>query len=226
MSRHGKRYTDLCSKVDRSQRYGVAEAVALVRSFQRAKFVESVEISIKLGIDPKQADQNIRGSISLPKGIGREKKVVAFCEGPDVQKCLEAGALKAGGEDLVKEIGDGWMDFDVALSTAPMMRFVGKLGRVLGPQGKMPSPKSGTVTDDIATAVREFRAGRLEYRTDSTGNLHMVVGKADFSESDLLANVKAFLDHLNSIRPAAVKGIFVQKIFLSTTMGPSVPVAV
>ena len=226
MSRGGKRFDALLEKVDRSRRYTVAEAVALVRSLQSANFVESVELALNMGIDPRQADQNVRGSVALPKGIGRQRRVIAFCDGDDVAACLEAGAIKAGGEDLAQEIQDGWMDFDVALAAPRVMRFVGKLGRILGPQGKMPSPKSGTVTDAIAEAVGEFVAGRVEYRNDNTGNLHVVVGKADFTDEDLAANVSAFLDHIRGMRPASVKGAYIQKAFLSTTMGPSVSLAV
>ena len=226
MKRHGKRYRAGCDKVDRSQRYVLAEAVALVKETATAKFAESVELSVKLGIDPKQSDQNVRGSISLPKGIGQEKKVIAFCDGPEMQACLDAGAVKAGGQDLVEEVQGGWMDFDVALATPPTMRFVGKLGRLLGPQGKMPSPKAGTVTEDIADAVAEFRSGRVEYRNDDSGNLHLIVGRADFPDEDLVANVSAFLDHLNALRPGGLKGAFIETAFLGCTMGPSVPVAV
>jgi len=225
VSHHGKRYKSASAKVDRAKRYSVPEAVALVKETASAKFPESIELSMKLGINPKQSDQNIRGSISLPKGVGQERKVIAFCDGPDAQACLEAGAVKAGAQDLVDEVQNGWMDFDVALATPPMMRFVGKLGRLLGPQGKMPSPKAGTVTEDIVAAVGEFRAGRVEYRNDNTGNLHLVVGKADFADEDLIENITTFLEHVNSARPSTVKGVFVQRVYLSCTMGPSVPVA-
>ena len=226
MSRRGKRHSELQGKVDRERRYPLPEAVSLIRSLQSAKFVESVELALNLGIDPRQSDQAIRGSIALPKGIGRERRVIAFCEGDTVAACLEAGAVKAGGEELTQEVLDGWMDFDVALAQPRMMRFVGKLGRLLGPQGKMPSPKSGTVAEDIVAAVGEFRAGRVEYRNDNTGNLHLVVGKADFSDEDLTANIAAFIEHVQGLRPATVKGTFIRKAFLSTSMGPSVPLAV
>jgi large subunit ribosomal protein L1 len=226
MKHHGKRYHASRQKIDRSRKYPLPEAVKLVKETATAKFSETVLLSVKLGVDPKQSDQNIRGSISLPKGIGKEKKVIAFCDGADIKACQDAGAVKAGGQELVQEIEGGWMDFDVALATPPMMRFVGKLGRVLGPQGKMPTPKAGTVTEDIATAVSEFRAGRVEYRNDTTGNLHVIVGKASFDEADLVANVSTFLEHLSGLRPSALKGQFVEKVFLSSTMGPSVPVAV
>lgn len=226
MKHRGKKYAAAAAEIDRSRRYPVGEAVGIVKGLQVAQFNESVEISVKLGINPKQADQNVRGSISLPKGIGSEKRVIAFCDGPDVQAALDAGAIKAGAQDLVEEIQAGWMDFDIAVCTPPMMRFVGRLGRVLGPQGKMPSPKSGTVTDDIVSAVREFKAGRIEYRNDNTGNLHLIVGKQDFPAEDLVANIEAFLGQIRGVRPAAVKGAFIQKAYLATTMGPSVPLAV
>ena len=226
MKRRGKRYKEAVGKVDRSKRHAIPEAVAAVKAASAAKFPESVELAVKLGIDPKQSDQNVRGSVSLPKGIGQEKRVIAFCDGPEVQACLDAGAIKAGAQDLVDEVQGGWMDFDIAVATQPMMRFVGKLGRVLGPQGMMPSPKAGTVTSDIVSAVTEFRAGRVEYRNDNTGNLHVVVGKVDFPDDDLVANIEAVLDQINSVRPSAVKGVFIQKIYLCSSMGPSVPVAV
>ena len=226
MKHRGKKYAAALESIDRSRRYTIEEAVAVAKDMKTAQFNESVEISVKLGINPKQADQNIRGSLSLPKGIGSEKSVIAFCDGADVEAALEAGAVKAGGQDLADEVQDGWMDFDVAVCTPPAMRFVGKLGRVLGPQGKMPSPKSGTVTDDIAAAVREFKAGRIEFRNDNTGNLHLIVGKQDFPAEDLQENIEAFLAQIRSMRPSSVKGAFIQKACLSTTMGPSIPLAV
>ena len=226
MKHRGKKYAAALAGLDRSRRYSVEEAVGIVKGMKVAQFNESVEVSVKLGINPKQADQNVRGSISLPKGIGSEKRVVAFCDGADVQAALDAGAVKVGAQDLADEIQGGWMDFDVAVCTPPMMRFVGKLGRILGPQGKMPSPKSGTVTDDIVSAVREFKAGRIEYRNDNTGNLHLIVGKQDFPAGDLRENIEAFLGQIRGARPASVKGAFIQKAYLTTTMGPSVPLAV
>jgi large subunit ribosomal protein L1 len=175
-----------------------------------------------LGIDPRQADQALRGSISLPNGIGKSRRVVAFCDGDDVDAAKEAGAVEAGGDDLVEKIQGGWMDFDVAISTPPMMRTVSKLGRVLGPQGLMPSPKAGTVVQDIPTAVKEFAAGKVEYRNDDGGNLHAPVGKASFSAEQLLQNAQAFIDHVKRIRPSTTKGTYIRKVALASTMSPSV----
>lgn len=226
MKRRGKKYQAAAAMIEPGKRYTIEEAVELVRQMKTAEFSESVEVSMRLGINPRQSDQMIRGSISLPHGIGSEKRVIAFCEGPDAQAALDAGAVKAGGEDLVKEIEGGWMDFDVAVSTPPMMRHVGKLGRVLGPQGLMPSPKSGTVTDDIASAVRDFKAGRVEFRNDNSGNLHLLVGKRDFEAQALVENVQAFVRQVLGMRPASVKGAFVRSACLCTTMGPSIPVSI
>lgn len=226
MADRSKRYDQSVKKIDSSKRYAVAEAISLLKSLPVGKFDETVELSMKLGVDPKQADQLVRGSASLPKGIGKEKRVIAFCQGAAAEAAKAAGAVEAGAEDLVNKVMGGWTDFDVAVASPDMMRHVGKLGRVLGPTGKMPSPKSGTVTDDVATAVREFRAGRIEYRTDSTGNLHAPVGKISFTEEDLLANLESLIGHIVAVRPAAVKGTFVLSAYISSTMSPSIRLAV
>lgn len=226
MARHSKRYVAARKMVDAAKRYAVADAVALVKSMPRPKFNETVEIALRLGVDPKQADQLIRGSVSLPKGIGKEVRVIAFCEGAAAEAAKAAGALEAGGADLAKKIEDGWTDFDIAVADPGMMRHVGKLGRILGPQGKMPSPKSGTVTPDVGAAVKEFKGGRIEYRTDATGNVHAPVGRADFEAGDLTSNVEAFLAHIQAVRPASVKGQFILSAYLASTMGPSVRLAV
>src|SRR5262245_30935689 len=204
----------------------IPEAVAILKKFDGAKFDETVELSLKLGIDPKQSNQAVRGSFSLPHGIGKTVKVVVFAEGEAAQKAKQAGAIEVGGEDLAKKILDGWMDFDVAIAHPGMMRHVGKLGRVLGPHGKMPSPKSGTVTDDIERVVREFVAGKIEFRHDDTGNLHVVMGKKSFPADKLSANVAAFLDFVKTLKPPASKGQFLQKACLSSTMSPGIPVQV
>jgi large subunit ribosomal protein L1 len=177
-----------------------------------------------LGIDPKQADQALRGSISMPKGIGRSSRVVAFCNTDLAEKATEAGAIEAGGEELVKKISDGWADFDVAIASPDMMRFVGRLGKVLGPKGLMPSPKAGTVTPDVITAVKEFAAGKQEYRNDDGGNIHIVVGRMSFAEGDLVENLQFFIDTVERIRPAATKGLYVKKIVISGTMTPGVEI--
>lgn len=193
---------------------------------KRKGFDQTVEIVIRLGIDPKQADQMIRGSVSLPKGIGKSKRVVAFCEGELIEQAKEAGAIEAGSDELVQKIQGGWMDFDVAVAHPQMMGKVGKLGRLLGPQGKMPSPKSGTVAPDIATAVKEYAAGKLEFRNDEGGNIHAVVGKVSFPMEDLKANIEAFVNHIRRVRPASTKGTYIQTVAISGSMTPAVRLAV
>jgi large subunit ribosomal protein L1 len=226
MQQHGKRYRKELELVADGKPVGLDEAVEAIKKFAHTKFDQTVELVIQLGIDPKQADQTVRGSLSLPKGIGKSKRVIAFCDEAAADKARQAGAIEAGGDELIKKIQDGWADFDVAVAHPQMMSKVGRLGRILGPQGKMPSPKTGTVTADVETAVREYAAGKLDYRNDDGGNLHAVVGKVSFSPEDLKQNVEAFLEHIRRSRPAAAKGTFVKKVFLSATMSPSVPVAV
>lgn len=226
MLKRSKRYLESRSGVDSDKKYGLPEAVKVLKSFKHAKFDESVEVAMKLGIDPKQSDQLIRGSISLPKGIGKSLKVIVFATGDKAAIAKKSGADEVGAEDLVKKVEGGWTDFDVAIASSEMMKLVGKLGRVLGPQGKMPSPKSGTVTDDIETAVKEFKAGKLEYRTDAGGNVHGIVGKVSFLDKDLEDNISAFVKHITSSRPASAKGVFVEKVSVSTTMGPGIMVQV
>jgi large subunit ribosomal protein L1 len=204
----------------------VSEAVEKIKSFTGVKFDQTVECVLWLGIDPKQADQLIRGSLSLPHGVGKQKRVVAFCEESDVEAAKKAGAVEAGVEDLVKKITDGWSDFDVAIASPRVMGKVGKLGRVLGPQGKMPSPKNGTVTDDVVTAVSEFAAGKIEYKNDTGGNVHAVVGKQSFDTQKLVDNVEAFLNHIKKVKPTSAKGTYIKKACLSATMSPSVQIAV
>jgi large subunit ribosomal protein L1 len=177
-----------------------------------------------LGIDPKQADQMIRGSVSLPRGIGATKKVIAFCGENDIAAARAAGAVEAGGEDLIDKVQKGWTDFDVAIAHPSLMGKVGKLGRVLGPQGKMPSPKSGTVTPDIATAVKEYSAGKVEFRNDAGGNVHAVVGKLSFPDDDLRENINAFVNHIKRMKPASAKGHYLKKVCVSGTMTPGVQI--
>ncbi|MFQ6049098.1 MAG: 50S ribosomal protein L1 [Phycisphaerae bacterium] len=226
MARQGKRYRQEVQQVGGRQGVGLDEAIAKVKSFANVKFDQTVELVVQLGIDAKQADQTVRGSVSLPKGVGKRRRVIAFCEESMAERARQAGAIEAGAEALIKKIQDGWMDFDVAVAQPEMMSKVGRLGRILGPQGKMPSPKSGTVTRDIETAVREYAAGKLEYRNDAGGNIHAVVGKVSFAAEDLKENVEAFLEHIRRARPAAAKGAFIKKVFLTATMSPSVRVAV
>jgi len=218
---HSKRYKESVEKLPK-KKCPLTEAVAILKSFKPTKFDQTVELVLNLGIDPRQADQALRGSLSLPNGIGATKRVVAFCDGQDVDKAKQAGAVEAGSDELVKKIQDGWMDFDVAVSTASMMKVVSRLGRILGPQGKMPSPKAGTVVDDIVAAVREFSAGKVEYRNDDGGNLHVAVGKMSFDNQKLLENIEAFLSHVKRIKPPTSKGTYIKKACLSGTMTPSI----
>jgi len=199
-------------------------ALSALKKFKAPKFDQSVEVCMHLGVDTKQADQMLRGSVSLPKGIGKNKRVIAFC-GDDVkQSALEAGAIKAGGADLMEEVEKGFFDFDVAIASPDMMRVIAKLGRVLGPKGLMPSPKNGTVTPKVAEAVAEFAAGKVEYRTDKGGNIHAVIGKMSFPDGDLLENYEHFVGTIEKIRPSTVKGQYIRKITLSGTQTPGVQV--
>lgn len=202
------------------------DAVEKIKSFNAVKFDQSVECVLHLGIDPKQADQLVRGSISLPNGIGKQKKVIAFCEDSDVEAARTAGAVEAGCDELIKKVSDGWADFDVGIASPKVMGKVGKLGRVLGPQGKMPSPKNGTVTADVATAVAEFAAGKVEFRNDAGGNVHAVVGKQSFEAGKLVENIEAFVSHLKKIKPAAAKGTYIKKMCISSAMSPSIAISI
>ena len=223
----------------RSKRYkeaarsAIAEAVPLdraveaVKAFKPTKFDQSVELIFSLGIDAKQADQMIRGSLSLPHGIGKSKRVIAFCPEHLVVSALNAGAIKAGGQELVSEIEkDNFTDFDVAIATPDMMRFVGRLGKVLGPKGLMPSPKAGTVTADVGNAVREYSAGKVEFRNDAGGNVHSVVGKVSFDSGKLVENVNAMVAQIRKMKPSTSKGAYFKKVVLKATMSPAVPVAI
>jgi large subunit ribosomal protein L1 len=203
---------------------GTAEAVAALRKFKATKFDQTVNICMHLGVDPAHADQSLRGSISLPKGIGKTKRVIAFCQSDIAPKALAAGAVKAGGDELVAEIEKGWMDFDVAIASPDMMRVVSKLGKVLGPKGLMPSPKAGTVTPQVAEAVKEYSAGKVEYRTDKGGNVHAVVGKLSFADTALVENIDFFIKTIEKVRPSTVKGIYIKKVVVSGAMTPSVQV--
>jgi large subunit ribosomal protein L1 len=225
MKFRSKRYTESKKKLLKSKEYELKEAVSALKTFNKAKFDETVEVVMKLGVDPKRSDQLVRGSFSLPKGIGKELRVVVFASGEKAELAKKAGATEVGGDDLIKKIEGGWMDFDVAISTPDMMRKVSKLGRVLGPQGKMPSPKSGTVTDDISNVVTEFKEGKIEYRTDAGGNVHTAVGKMSFPDEDLVENIKSFIKHIISNRPPSAKGTFVQGTFISSSMSPGIRIA-
>jgi large subunit ribosomal protein L1 len=200
------------------------DAVAALKKFKPTKFDQTVNICMHLGVDPAQADQALRGSISLPKGIGKTKRVIAFCQSDIAPKALAAGAVKAGGDDLVAEIEKGWMDFDVAIASPDMMRVVSKLGKVLGPKGLMPSPKAGTVTPQVADAVKEYSAGKVEYRTDKGGNIHAVVGKLSFADTALVENIDFFIKAIEKVRPSTVKGTYIKKVVVSGVMTPSVQI--
>jgi large subunit ribosomal protein L1 len=225
MRKRSKRYEEASKKIDRAKLYPAREALGLLKSLPAPKFDESVDVVVRLGIDPKKTDQLVRGAVSLPKGLGKSVRVVVFAEGEKADAAKKAGADEVGSEELAKRILDGWTDFDIVIASPDMMKHVGKLGKVLGPQGKMPSPKSGTVTPEVGNAVREFKAGKVEFRTDAGGNVHAVVGKRSFSVDDLEQNLAAFLAHLSGMRPASVKGNFLRKVSVSTTMGPGTLIA-
>ena len=202
--------------------FGISDGVKKVKTYATTKFDQTVELVMHLGIDPKHADQMIRGAIALPNGIGKSRKVIAFCEDSDVEAAIAAGATEAGSDELVQKVTDGWMDFDVAIASPRLMGKVGKLGRVLGPQGKMPSPKNGTVTAEVVKAVGEFAAGKVEFRNDSGGNIHAIVGKLSFDDDKLKGNIDTFVDHIKHARPSSVKGVYIKKVAISATMSPSV----
>jgi len=200
------------------------QAMAALKKYKAPRFDQSVEVCMHLGVDVKQADQMIRGSVSLPKGIGKSKRVIAFCGSDQVAAAKEAGAVEAGAEELVQKIEKGWFDFDVAVATPDMMRVISKLGRVLGPKGLMPSPKAGTVTPKVPEAVKEYAAGKVEYRTDKGGNIHAVIGKMSFADADLLENFNHFLNTIEKARPSSAKGRYIKKITVSGTMTPGVQI--
>jgi large subunit ribosomal protein L1 len=224
MSGQGKRYREAVSKVDREREYTPAEAVKLLKELPTAKFDETVEVSFRMGVDPRKADQLIRGTVSLPHGTGRSVRVAAFAQGDKAREAQEAGADVVGGEELVEEIIKGNIDFDAAVATPDVMSIVGKAGRVLGPRGLMPNPKAGTVTNDLGKAVRDIKAGRLEYRVDRQGNLHLVIGKSSFDERRLLDNYLAVVDEVIRAKPATSKGKYIKTVTVSSTMGPGIKI--
>jgi large subunit ribosomal protein L1 len=220
----GKRYRALYEQVDRERVYEPAEAIELVKGLQSAKFPETIECHIRTGLNVRHADEQLRGTISLPNGVGREQTVAVFAKGDKAREAQEAGADVVGDEDLAKRVEEGFTDFDVAIATPDMMPVVGRLGRILGPQGKMPNPKVGTVTEDVAQAVGESKAGRMEYRTDRSAIVHIPIGKTDFEQRALLENYAALIDEVVRAKPAAAKGRYLRTITLATTMGPGVRV--
>lgn len=223
MGYQSKRFRSLRDKV-RPDPVPLAEAIKLLKTFNTTKFVQTVEVSTNLGIDPRQSDQNVRGSFALPHGIGKTVRVAVFAQGENAEKATAAGADIVGGDDLAAKIKGGFLDFDVALATPDMMGVVGPLGRLLGPRGLMPSPRSGTVTTDITAGVREFKAGKIEFRNDKGGNVAAPVGKLNFSDEQLAENISAFLNHLRTVKPAASKGTFIRSITISATMSPGIRV--
>jgi len=224
MSRKGKRYKAIISKIERDRLYSLAEAVPLVKECATAKFDESVELHVKLGVDPRHADQQVRSTVGLPHGTGHTKRVLVIAAGEKVREAEEAGADFVGGEEKVAEIEGGWLDFDAVIATPDVMKTVGKLGKVLGPRGLMPSAKTNTVTFDVASAVKEIKAGRVEFRVDKAGIIHNAVGRASFSAEQLSDNIKTLLRAIIKARPAAVKGTYIKGVALSSTMGAGISV--
>ncbi|NQY55137.1 MAG: 50S ribosomal protein L1 [Ilumatobacteraceae bacterium] len=220
----GKKYADAQKKYDRDQFYGPAEALNLVKTMATAKFDESIDVSVRLGVDPRKADQMVRGTVALPSGTGKDVRVAVFATGDAADQAREAGADIVGADELAAEVEGGKMDFDLVIAAPDMMPLVGRLGRVLGPRGLMPNPKTGTVTPDVAKAVGEFKGGKVEYRTDRYGNVQVPVGKASFEPDALEANFRAVLDELQRVKPASAKGRYLKKITVSSTMGPGVRV--
>ena len=225
MKKRSKKYTEALSKIDKSKMYTKEEAVKLVKETSISSFDGSVEIAMRLNLDTKKADQQLRGAIVLPKGTGKTKKVLVIARGPKAQEAKDAGADYVGDTDMLEKIEkENWFDFDTIIATPDMMPLLGKLGRVLGPKGLMPNPKTGTVTMDVAKAVEEVKAGRVEYRTDSYGIIHGIIGKVSFNEEDLLANLDAFVGQIIKVKPATVKGEYIKSISISSTMGPGIKI--
>ena len=226
MPKHGKKYREAVALIDRSRTYSPQEALELAKKTSFASFDTTVEIHMRMGLDPRHADQQVRGVVLLPKGTGKEVRILVFAEGEADKIAREAGADYVGSDDLVAEIQNGWLDFDIAIATPPMMRKVGRLGRVLGPRGLMPSPKAGTIVndDDLDRVIRETRQGRVEYRIDKTANIHVTVGKASFSVEDLSENMAAVMEAIVKARPPSAKGSFIRKVTVCNTMGPAIRV--
>lgn len=222
--KHGKKYNNALAQIDREALLTLSEAVAKVKVTATAKFDETIEIACRLGVDPRKADQIVRGTLSLPAGTGKTNRVAVFAAGEAAQAARDAGADVVGAEDLVARVSGGFLDFDIAIASPDLMGQVGGLGRVLGPRGLMPNPKTGTVTMDVAKAVTEFKGGRVEYKTDRFGNIHLRVGKASFSEADLVKNISAVVDELLRAKPASSKGRYLMGVTISSTMGPGIKI--
>jgi large subunit ribosomal protein L1 len=224
MPKHGKKYQDATRKFDRDRFYPTAEAVDLVKGLAPAGFDESVELAVRLGVDPRKADQIVRGTVALPAGTGKDVRVAVFATGDAAAEARDAGAEVVGADDLAERVQGGFLDFDVAIATPDLMPLVGRLGRILGPRGLMPNPKTGTVTTDIAKTVTDFKGGRVEYRTDRYGNVHVPIGKVSFEPEKLRDNLRAVVDELQRAKPASAKGRYLRKITLASTMGPGIKV--
>ena len=224
MAKFGKKYQDAAKLIEAGKAYELAEAVEVVKKTATAKFDETIDLSVRLGVNPKYADQQVRGAVVLPHGTGKSKRVLVFAKGEKVAEAEAAGADYVGSDEFVAKIKEGWLDFDVTVATPDMMGTVGRLGKILGPRGLMPNPKLGTVTMDLTKAVKEIKAGKVEYRTDKAGNIHVPIGKASFDAAKLTENLQTMLDTLVKVRPAAAKGQYMRSIAISATMGPSVPV--
>jgi large subunit ribosomal protein L1 len=224
MATHGKKFTDAAKRYDRDQLFAPHEALELAKQLAPSKFDETVELAVRLGVDPRKADQVIRGTVALPSGTGKDVRVAVFAGGDAAAEARAAGADHVGADDLAEKVEGGMLDFDVAIATPDLMPLVGKLGRVLGPRGLMPNPKTGTVTTDVAKAVEDFKGGKVEYRTDRYGNVHVPLGKVSFEVEKLSDNYRAVMDELNRARPASTKGRYMRKVSISTTMGPGIKV--
>ncbi len=223
MAKFGKKYQDAAKLVEAGKLYGLADAIEVVKKTATAKFDETIDLSVRLGVNPKYADQQVRGAVVLPHGTGKSKKVLVFAKGDKVAEAEAAGADYVGSDEFVAKIKEGWFDFDVTVATPDMMGVVGRLGKILGPRGLMPNPKLGTVTMDLTKAVSEIKAGKVEYRTDKAGNVHVPIGKASFDAEKLVENLQVILDTLVKVKPAAAKGQYIRSITVSATMGPAVP---
>ncbi len=226
MSQHGKQYQEVSKLVDRTRSYEPTEAMGLLHETSKTKFDSTAEAHIRLGVDPRHADQMVRGTVVLPHGVGKTIRVVVFATGEKAQEALRAGVDEVGGEDLVKRIEAGWLEFDVALATPDMMGMVGRLGRILGRRGLMPNPKSGTITFDLERAIREVKAGRVEFKVDKTGIIHVPFGKSSFENDQLVDNLAALIDAINRAKPTAVKGSYFKSLTIASTMGPGIRVDV
>ncbi len=225
MAKHSKRYVALAQKVTQGEAVSLETAISQLKQCATTKFDQTVEIHVRLGIDAKQAEQLVRGSIVLPNGIGKSQRVVVFAKGELAEVAKQAGADEVGQEDLAKKITDGWTDFDVCIAAPDMMGLVGPLGRILGPRGLMPSPRAGTVSPDVGRVVKEYKAGKVEFRNDSGGNVHAVVGKLSFDNQQLLENIRTFIDFILSLKPASLKGNYLRGIFIAATMSPGIRIA-